>query len=349
MIANCLFQRSTFKRSNVRALVSTQLKLNLRMKFLDSLIPSDWICAVNEKGCALVNLVTKEKRAIDFKNHSFERFQQENTMKHFVWNNENEKMYIIGEKSVYYDDQIINYINIFECKSGLLVYFFKADEVTFQEDGKSLLHTKSNGDVTRWWFNYTHKDINVESCKRGDQHHFHLQNAKTLRAFLDSGKRISAVVPLNEYLEKIPFVTRMELAVKNADVASVKVLLLEGLNPLSDGIFKNNKRFPEYAKISTDNSYEIALKNYRFGNQDMLKVLKEMEEWIHDKKAYEHKHSALIPFVMGTVSLDWPVLVSTIVAEYLVWVNDNYIAQFSEVKSWNIAAFVKKRYRKINI
>ena len=75
-------------------------------------------------------------------------------------------------------------------------------------------------------------------------------------------------------------------------------------------------------------------------------MLKEMEAWIRDKKAYEHKHSALIPFVIGTVSLDWPVLVSTIVAEYLVWVNDDRIAQFTETKSWDIAKCVKEFARK---
>ena len=311
------------------------------MNFVDSLIPSDWICAVNEKGCMLANLVTKEKRAIDFDNYSFERFQQEHTMKHFVWNNENEKLYIIGEKRVHENNQMTNYINILECENGLSVYFLKADKVEFQQDGKSLLYTDIDGEITRWWFNYTDKDINMEVCKRGDQHHFHLHNAKVLRAFLDSGDRVSDLLPI-EKIDSFSFVTRMELAVDNDDIASVKVLLLKGLNPLFDSDYKKKKKVPE-STVSMLNSYLRAFKYCGDKN-----ILKEMEEWMRDKKLYEHKYSTLIPFVIGTASLDWPVLVSTIVAEYLVWVNDDLIAQFTETKSWKIAALVKKKYRKIN-
>ena len=308
------------------------------MSFLDSLIPSNWICAVHEKGCFLVNTDTKEKTHICFARHRFERFHRLHTLKHFVWNHENKKIYIIGERCSRIDDQFINYIEIFDCINGLSVYCFEADSVTFQEDGKSLLHTESNGDVTRWWFNYTHKDINVESCKK-DKYHFHLHNTKALRAFFDSGERISDLIP---YVEN-HFVTRMELAVKNLDTASVKVLLLKGLNPLFDSDYKKTKKLPEYAQISMKNSYTLAQTFFEYKN-----ILKEMEEWMHDTKAYEHKYSALIPFVFGTASLDWPVLVSTIVAEYLVWVNDDRIAQFTETKSWKIAAVVKQKYREIN-
>ena len=70
------------------------------MSFLKSLIQSNWICFAHKKGCALVNTVTKETRAINVEGDSFAKFQKEHTMKHFVWNNENEKLYIIGEKSI---------------------------------------------------------------------------------------------------------------------------------------------------------------------------------------------------------------------------------------------------------
>ena len=209
------------------------------------------------------------------------------------------------------------------------------------------MHTNVDGVIRRWWVNYTHEDINAERCKK-DQYHFHLHNAKVLRAFFDSGKLISDLIPTDIYGAKTRYMTRMELAVENRDVASVKVLLLEGLDPLSDVSYKNKKRLPENAEVLTHSSYQNACIHCHFGDQYMSKVLKEMEEWIHEKKAYEHKHSALIPFVIGTASLDWPVLVSTIVAEYLVWVNDDRIAQFSEIKSWAIAALVKKTHCKIN-
>ena len=308
------------------------------MSFLDSLIPSDWICAVHRSGAAfLANTFTKEKKVL--LSQGFNNFQQFVKLQYFVWNNENEKLYIIGEEIKMSG---VKYINIYDFTGCVTVYFLKAENVTFSEDGKSFLYTSESGEVTKHWFNYTDKDINEETCKQ-DQYHFHLHTAKSLRAFLDSGHCIGDLVKINEKgYDRDRLVTRMELAVVNNDISSIRVLLLKGIHPILDSDYKKNL-FPADARFSMVNSYSLARESC-----DNEKIIEEMEAWMRNKKAYEHKHSALIPFVIGTASLDLPALISTIVAEYLIWVNDDRIAQFSETKSWNIAALVKQKYHEIN-
>ena len=315
---------------------------------LNSFVPSNWVLTVHNRDCFVMNKITKEKKQVDFNYRSFQIFQSNHVLKHFVWNNENEKIYIIGEKSFQnnLNDNPIKHINIFDCTDGESVYFFNANNVTLQQDGKSFLYTTSSGDVTRYWFNYTHKDINSKNLERKDIYSFRLQNAKVLRAMLDSDKYKSDLEMQTVSFEKVVYISSViELAVKNKDIASVKVLLLNEIDQIFNGD-QNKHKLPKYTCFSILNAHIHGYEyNAHLENKDMLK---EMEEWMHDKKAYEHKHSALIPFVIGTASLNWPALVSTIVAEYLVWVNDDRIAQFSETKSWKIAALVKKRYREIN-
>ena len=69
-----------------------------------------------------------------------------------------------------------------------------------------------------------------------------------------------------------------------------------------------------------------------------------MESYLENPIRFRSDHSALIQLAIGLVSLDLPVLVVTLISEYLVWLNEEKLfGEYSEQKSWNIAALIKKK------
>ena len=67
------------------------------------------------------------------------------------------------------------------------------------------------------------------------------------------------------------------------------------------------------------------------------------ELYLENPARYFSKNSALVHSAIGLASLDLPVLLVVMVADFLVWENYEYYAEYSEKKSWDIAALVKKK------
>ena len=73
-------------------------------------------------------------------------------------------------------------------------------------------------------------------------------------------------------------------------------------------------------------------------------VIQEMDLYLENPIRYRSDCSALIQLAIGLASLDWPVLVVTIVSEYLVSINEEKLfGEYSEQKSWDIASLIKKK------
>ena len=69
-----------------------------------------------------------------------------------------------------------------------------------------------------------------------------------------------------------------------------------------------------------------------------------MKLYLENPIRYRSDCSALIQLAIGLASLDLPVLVVTMISEYLVWLNEEKLfGEYSEQKSWNIAALIKKK------
>ena len=107
----------------------------------------------------------------------------------------------------------------------------------------------------------------------------------------------------------------------------LRLLLLSGANPLDvdeNGIsvLKRAKRRVEFAR--------------------------EMELYLENPIRYRSNCSALIALSIGLASLDLPVLIVTIISEYLVSINqEKFFGQYSEQKSWDIASLIKKKAKKM--
>ena len=70
----------------------------------------------------------------------------------------------------------------------------------------------------------------------------------------------------------------------------------------------------------------------------------ELESFLENPIRYRSNHSALIALSIGLASLDLPVLIVTIISEYLVSINqEKFFGQYSEQKSWDIASLIKKK------
>ena len=73
-------------------------------------------------------------------------------------------------------------------------------------------------------------------------------------------------------------------------------------------------------------------------------VLGEISSFKVSPSCYVSDHSALIQLAIGLASLDLPVLLVTIISEYLVSINEEkFFGQYSEQKSWDIASLIKKK------
>ena len=69
----------------------------------------------------------------------------------------------------------------------------------------------------------------------------------------------------------------------------------------------------------------------------------EMKSYLENPIRYRSDCSALIALSIGLASLELPVLVMTIISEYLVSINEEKLfADYPEHKNWKIAALVKK-------
>lgn len=74
----------------------------------------------------------------------------------------------------------------------------------------------------------------------------------------------------------------------------------------------------------------------------------EIESYLDNPIRYRSDRSALIQLAIGLTSLDLPVLVITIISEYLVSINqEKFFGQYSEQKSWDIASLIKKKSKEI--
>ena len=70
----------------------------------------------------------------------------------------------------------------------------------------------------------------------------------------------------------------------------------------------------------------------------------EIESYLANPIRYRSDCSALIALSIGLASLDLPVLLVTIISECLVSINEEKLfGQYSEQKSWDIAALIKKK------
>ena len=59
---------------------------------------------------------------------------------------------------------------------------------------------------------------------------------------------------------------------------------------------------------------------------------------------YRSDCSALIALSIGLASLDLPVLIVTLISEFLVSINEEKLfGQYLEQKSWDIASLIKKK------
>ena len=102
----------------------------------------------------------------------------------------------------------------------------------------------------------------------------------------------------------------------------VRLLLLRGANPFE--LDKENGTTP------FDRAEESAKR--------------ELETYLENPNCYRSSHSALIALAVGLVSLDLPVLIVTLISEYLVLINEEKLfGEYAEQKSWNVAALIKKK------
>ena len=73
-------------------------------------------------------------------------------------------------------------------------------------------------------------------------------------------------------------------------------------------------------------------------------IVEEMQSYLENPIRYRSDRSALIALSIGLASLDLPVLIVTIISEYLVSINqEKFFGQYPEHKNWKIATLIKKK------
>ena len=71
---------------------------------------------------------------------------------------------------------------------------------------------------------------------------------------------------------------------------------------------------------------------------------REMKSYLENPIRYRSDCSALIVASIGLASLDLPVLLVTLISEYSASINEEkFFAEYSEQKSWDIAALIQKK------
>ena len=75
-----------------------------------------------------------------------------------------------------------------------------------------------------------------------------------------------------------------------------------------------------------------------------ISACEEMESYLRNPVRYRSDCSALIQLAIGLASVDLPVLIVTLISEYLVSINEEKLfGQYPEHINWKIAALIKKK------
>ena len=102
----------------------------------------------------------------------------------------------------------------------------------------------------------------------------------------------------------------------------VRLLLLNGASP-------------EDARYDRTTALQLAREKAEDQEIGAFAIVREMELYLENPTRYRSDHSALIQLAIGLASLDLPVLIVTIISEYLVSINEEKLyGQYSEQKSW---------------
>ena len=108
----------------------------------------------------------------------------------------------------------------------------------------------------------------------------------------------------------------------------VHLLLVNGVSPLDTFQLEENEGEPINAlEYVHDDPHTVA----------------QLELYVKNPKLYVSNHSALIHTAIGLAFLDLPILLVTIISEHLALINEEFLAEFSETKSWKIAALIKTK------
>ena len=111
----------------------------------------------------------------------------------------------------------------------------------------------------------------------------------------------------------------------------VRLLLLHGADPLD---------FDKREGSALDRAKKSRNRNIT----ERYPLIREMQVFVDNPALYRSNCSALIAISIGLASLDLPVLIVTLISEYSVSINEEKLfAEYSEQKSWDIAALIKKK------
>ena len=115
----------------------------------------------------------------------------------------------------------------------------------------------------------------------------------------------------------------------------VRLLILHGGIPLD--VDENGVSALDLAKL-------IAKEREESNEEQATAILEEIESYLENPIRYRSDCSALIALSIGLASLDLPVLIVTLISEYLVSINEEKLfGQYPEHKNWKIASLIKKK------
>ena len=116
----------------------------------------------------------------------------------------------------------------------------------------------------------------------------------------------------------------------------VRLLLLHGANPFDvnqNGLSALDRAEQTVRQKKSDDDVTMA-----------IGACEEMQLYLENPIRYHSDCSALIQSAIGLASLDLPVLLVTLISEYLVSINEEkFFGEYSEQKSWDIASLIKKK------
>ena len=112
-------------------------------------------------------------------------------------------------------------------------------------------------------------------------------------------------------------------------ISAVRLCLLNGANPMD---------------VIGTSALEEAKADLSWRAQRRVRAAAELESYLENPIRYRSDHSALIQLSIGLASLDLPVLIVTLISEYLVSINEEKLfGQHPEHINWKIAALIKKK------
>ena len=92
------------------------------------------------------------------------------------------------------------------------------------------------------------------------------------------------------------------------------------------------------------NPFDVDEDGFSSFNRARRSARHEIKSYLENPIRYRSDCSALIALSIGLASLDLPVLIITIISEYLVSINEEKLfGQYPEHKNWKIAALIKKK------